>query len=116
MADTVTGTADKPVTEMGELDNRKSSGGGMGVDAAVLAEAIRYEHSLTFREAVKLYPAAIAWSAFVSIGVIMLAFDPQLLGNFFAMPQFTKDFGYMHEGEVCRSPSPHLCVRSEPGC
>jgi len=90
--------AEKAVTETAEVDNRKSSG---GVDPAALAEAIRYEHSLSFREAVKLYPAAIAWSAFVSIGVIMLAFDPQLLGNFFAMPQFTKDFGYLHDGEVC---------------
>ena len=88
---------DKGVAEMTEADNRKTSG---GVDPAALAEAIRYEHSLTFREAVKLYPAAIAWSAFVSIGVIMLAFDPQLLGNFFAMPQFTKDFGYLHDEDV----------------
>ncbi len=65
---------------------------------ATLAAAIQYEHSLTFWEAVKLYPAAIGWSAFVSLGVIMLAFDPQLLGNFAAMNQFTSDFGYLFEG------------------
>lgn len=58
------------------------------VDDGALAEAIAFEHNLTLSEALKLYPAAIAWSAFVSIGVIMLAFDPQLLGNLYATPQF----------------------------
>ncbi|KAK1477746.1 sugar porter family MFS transporter [Colletotrichum abscissum] len=69
-----------------------------GADDAALAEAIRLEHNLTFSQAVKLYPAAIGWSAFVSIGVIMLAFDPQLLGNLYATPQFQRDFGYEYEG------------------
>lgn len=63
------------------------------------ALAIRAEHNLTFTEACKLYPAAIGWSAFVSLGVIMLAFDPQLLGNLYATPQFCRDFGYLYEGE-----------------
>ena len=58
------------------------------VDDAALAEAIAFEHNLTLSQALKLYPKAIAWSAFVSIGVIMLAFDPQLLGNLYATPQF----------------------------
>lgn len=71
-------------------------------DELALAEAIRREHALTFRQAIALYPQAMAWSAFVSIGVIMLAFDPQLLGNLFATPQFQKDFGYEFEGEVSR--------------
>ena len=65
-----------------------------------LAEAIQVEHNLSFREAVRLYPAAIGWSAFVSMGVIMLAFDPQLLGNLFAMTQFQNDFGYEFQGQV----------------
>ena len=77
-----------------------------GVDDAALAEAIAFEHNLTLTEAVKLYPAAIAWSGFVSIGVIMLAFDPQLLGNLYATPQFQMDFGYMYEGEVCYTSNP----------
>lgn len=68
--------------------------------AITLDEIVRREHSLGFVAAVKLYPAAVAWSMFVSIGVVMLAFDPQLLGNFFAMPQFQKDFGYLYDGEV----------------
>ncbi|KAI0136815.1 sugar porter family MFS transporter [Xylariales sp. AK1849] len=70
-----------------------------GAGDAAVAEAIHQEHELTFFEAVKLYPAAVGWSAFVSIGVIMLAFDPQLLGNLYATPQFQRDFGYEYEGE-----------------
>ncbi|KAK3337564.1 putative maltose permease [Cercophora scortea] len=65
----------------------------------VLDEAVKFEHSLTFFQACKLYPSAIGWSAFVSLGVIMLAFDPQLLGNLYAMPQFQQDFGYLYDGQ-----------------
>lgn len=74
--------------------------GVIAESAAVLTEAIQQEHELTFMEAVKLYPSAVGWSAFVSIGVIMLAFDPQLLGNLYATPQFQRDFGYEYNGEV----------------
>lgn len=63
------------------------------------ALAIQAEHELTFRQACALYPAAIGWSVFVSLGVIMLAFDPQLLGNLYATPQFCRDFGYLYNGE-----------------
>ena len=37
-----------------------------------VAEAIAIEHTLTFWEAVKLYPKAIGWSMYFSLGVIML--------------------------------------------
>lgn len=71
-----------------------------GVEDTALAEAIRLEHNLSFSQAIRLYPTAIGWSAFVSLGVIMLAFDPQLLGNLYATPQFQRDFGYEYEGSV----------------
>lgn len=80
--------------------NPAHDGSKHGTDEAVIAEAIHQEHQLSFMEAVKLYPTAVGWSAFVSIGVIMLAFDPQLLGNLYATPQFQRDFGYEFEGEV----------------
>ncbi|RYP75332.1 hypothetical protein DL771_002428 [Monosporascus sp. 5C6A] len=65
----------------------------------VAAEAVQQEHDLTLWQALKLYPTAVAWSLFVSLGVIMLAFDPQIVGSMYAMPQFQKDFGYEHNGE-----------------
>ena len=58
------------------------------------------EVHLTFRQGLRLHAKAIAWSAYVSIGVIMLAFDPQLLGNLYAIQQFADDFGNLVDGEV----------------
>jgi MFS transporter, SP family, general alpha glucoside:H+ symporter len=55
------------------------------------------EHRMTFLEGLKLYPAAVGWSMFFSIGIIMCAFDPQLLGSLYATPAFQKDFGYLFE-------------------
>lgn len=74
------------------------------IGAIALVEGIHSEQELTFPQALRLYPAAIGWSAFVSLGVIMLAFDPQLLGNLYATPQFQRDFGYEYEGSVSLSP------------
>ncbi|KAF2017508.1 sugar transporter [Aaosphaeria arxii CBS 175.79] len=68
-------------------------------NAEEVREAIEVEHTLTFWQAVKFYPKAIGWSMYFSLGVIMLSFDPQLLGNLYAMPAFQKDFGYVYEGE-----------------
>ncbi|KAK7977917.1 maltose permease [Apiospora saccharicola] len=85
------------MTKIDPADDPKR--GGATTDHVVLTEAIQHEHSLEFWQAVKLYPAAVGWSMFVSIGVIMLAFDPQLLGNLYATPQFAADFGYKYEGE-----------------
>ncbi|EXJ71374.1 uncharacterized protein A1O5_05181 [Cladophialophora psammophila CBS 110553] len=56
------------------------------------------EHGHSFWEAARLYPAAVGWSLFFSIGVIMCAFDPQLLGQLYATPAFQRDFGYLYEG------------------
>ncbi|KAI7675281.1 hypothetical protein KC319_g4603, partial [Hortaea werneckii] len=61
-------------------------------------EATENEHKLSFIEAIKLYPKAVAWSVFFSLGVIMTAFDPQLLGNLYAAPAFQRDFGYFYDG------------------
>jgi hypothetical protein len=76
--------------------------GGIKVGAVAGEEArlaTAQEHSLTFREAVRLYPKAIGWSLFFSLGIIMTAFDPQLLGQLFATPKFQRDFGYKFNGE-----------------
>ncbi|KAK5073701.1 hypothetical protein LTR51_004282 [Lithohypha guttulata] len=69
-----------------------------GLNADARQAAIR-EYNLTFVEAVKAYPTAIAWAVFFSLGVIMAAFDPQLIGNLYATPAFRRDFGYLYNGE-----------------
>lgn len=40
----------------------------INAEAIIAREA---EHSLSFREAIALYPAAVGWSLFFSLGVIM---------------------------------------------
>ncbi|XMA12852.1 hypothetical protein WAI453_005643 [Rhynchosporium graminicola] len=62
-------------------------------------QATEVEHQMGFFEATKLYPGAVGWSIFFSLGIIMTAFDPQLLGGMYATPSFQKDFGYLFEGE-----------------
>jgi MFS transporter, SP family, general alpha glucoside:H+ symporter len=56
------------------------------------------EHKMSVWESLKTYPTAAAWSIFFSLGTIMTAFDPQLLGNLYATPAFQRDFGYMYKG------------------
>lgn len=75
-----------------------TEGGTKGIGSEA-AQAIAAEHQMTFFEAVKLYPGAVGWSIFFSLGIIMTAFDPQLLGNLYATPAFQKDFGYLYKGE-----------------
>lgn len=79
-----------------------------------LLEAIRAEHQMGFLQALRLYPKAVGWSAYVSLGVIMLAFDPQLIGNLYAMPQFQKDFGYPSGEEVSRASCNLINNKSTP--
>ena len=79
------------------------------------AEAVDQEHALGFREAIKLYPSAVGWSLFVSIGVIMLAFDPQIVGSMYAMPQFQKDFGYKSEDGQVQAYHTCYCDSHAPG-
>lgn len=51
------------------------------IAGAEAREATEHEHNLSVLEAFKLYPTAIGWSFFFSLGIIMTAFDPQLLGE-----------------------------------
>ena|ERR1700712_3300432 len=61
-------------------------------------QATDAEHNMTPWQALKTYPTAAAWSVFFSLGTIMTAFDPQLLGNLYATPAFQRDFGYKYQG------------------
>jgi hypothetical protein len=44
----------------------------LSINAEEVREAIEAEHTLTFWEAAKLYPKAVGWSCYFSLGVIML--------------------------------------------
>ncbi|KAK4496491.1 hypothetical protein PRZ48_012471 [Zasmidium cellare] len=62
----------------------------LSVDAK---DATEKEHHMTLRQALKLYPKAIAWSIFLSSAVAMEGYDIVLIASFFAFPPFTKQFG-----------------------
>lgn len=55
--------------------------------------ATEKERHMTFREGVRLYPKAIAFSFCLSLAVIMEGYDTDLIGNFYALPQFSKKYG-----------------------
>lgn len=55
--------------------------------------ATEVEHQLTTREAFKVYKKAVFWSVIVSMGIIMDSYDSQLMGNFYALPEFQRQFG-----------------------
>lgn len=52
--------------------------------------------NLSSLDAAMLYWKAIGWTVFFSLGVVMLAFDPMLLGNLYAMPAFQREFGIVY--------------------
>jgi SP family general alpha glucoside:H+ symporter-like MFS transporter len=78
-----------------DMENKDVSVKEIGAQAR---HATELEHTMTFFEGLKLYPTSVAWSIFFSLGVIMTAFDPQLLGSLYATPAFQRDFGYLFEG------------------
>ena|ERR1700722_4567476 len=68
----------------------------LGLQSQVAAEN---EHSLTVLQSLRAYRPAVFWSLFFCVGQMMTSFDPQLLGNLFAMPAFQRDFGYLYKGQ-----------------
>lgn len=60
----------------GETTGKLSS-----INAEEVREAIDLEHALSFRDAIALYPRAIGWSVYFSLGVIMLGKHTHLPHN-----------------------------------
>ena len=55
--------------------------------------ANRIEHRMTFLEAIQLYPKAIAWSALISLAIIMEGYDTALINSFYAFQEFLRTYG-----------------------
>ncbi|ETN39606.1 uncharacterized protein HMPREF1541_05832 [Cyphellophora europaea CBS 101466] len=51
------------------------------------------EHELTIRDAIRLYPKAIAFSIIFSTAVVMEGYDLSLMGSFFGLPPFRNFYG-----------------------
>jgi SP family general alpha glucoside:H+ symporter-like MFS transporter len=57
-------------------------------------KATATEHELGYWEAFKIYRKGAFWSMFISLSIIMRAYDIEISGNFYALPAFQKAFGY----------------------
>jgi len=62
-------------------------------DVNNLDGAIANERQLSFRDTLRLWPKAIMFSFVISLAVIMEGYDTNLLGNFYAFPEFKNRFG-----------------------
>ncbi|KAK9453088.1 putative alpha-glucoside transport protein [Dipodascopsis uninucleata] len=61
-------------------------------------KAAEREHALGIVDALKAYPYAVLWSFIVSMTIIMEGYDTNLIGNFFAYPQFKEYYGNYYPG------------------
>jgi hypothetical protein len=63
------------------------------------------EHKMRPWEAVKLYRRGAFWSMFISLSIIMRAYDIEIMGNFYALPAFQEHFGIFYEGHGYQIPA-----------
>ncbi|KAK3366522.1 alpha glucoside transporter [Podospora didyma] len=63
------------------------------------------EREANFSQACKLYPAAIAWSTFMSLGAVIVSFHSEILEHLYSMPTFRQDFGFSSEDGYIISPA-----------
>jgi MFS family permease len=61
-------------------------------------DATAIEHTLSIKQALRVYSPAIVWTILFSLGNVMVGFDPQLTGTLIAIPEFQKQYGHMYDG------------------
>lgn len=64
------------------------------------------EHELGTWEALKIYRKGAFWSMFISLSIIMRAYDIEISGNFYALPAFQQHFGFPVPGHGYQIPAP----------
>lgn len=69
-------------------------------------DANNTEHSLSFTQAIKLYPKAVAWSVMMSGALVMDGYDLKLIGSLFAQPAFSKAYGHKLPNGTYQIPAP----------
>jgi SP family general alpha glucoside:H+ symporter-like MFS transporter len=63
------------------------------------------EHELSTWDAVKIYRKGEFWSMFISVSIIMRAYDIEISGNFYALPAFQEHFGFPVAGHGYQIPA-----------
>ncbi|KAF5005439.1 hypothetical protein FDECE_8104 [Fusarium decemcellulare] len=69
------------------------------VHHAEASAATDREHTLTFRDALRLYPKAIGFSLLFSTAIIMEGYDLALIGSFYGYKSFRDKYGNEPDGE-----------------
>jgi SP family general alpha glucoside:H+ symporter-like MFS transporter len=69
-------------------------------------DATEQEHSMSFMQAVKLYPKAVGWSMLLSTAIVMEGYDVVLLSSFYALPQFNQKYGVIAADGEYTIPAP----------
>ena len=72
------------------------------------------EHELGTWEAVKIYRKGAFWSMFISLSIIMRAYDIEIMGNFYALPAFQQHFGTFYEGHGYQIPAAWVSFNDAP--
>jgi SP family general alpha glucoside:H+ symporter-like MFS transporter len=69
-------------------------------------QATDNEHKMTLKQALKLYPKAVAWSMLFSTAILMEGYDVALLSSFYALPQFNEKYGALADDGAYTIPAP----------
>ncbi|KAN0090028.1 putative MFS maltose permease [Hyaloscypha variabilis] len=64
------------------------------------------EHSMSFKQALRLYPKAVGWSILLSTAIVMEGYDVVLLNSFYGLPQFNKKYGVLTSDGTYTVPAP----------
>lgn len=100
-----TGPSLQPETEKGN-ENVDMGNGKMDALSRQMANRGRAtEHELGNWEAFVIYRKGALWSMFISLSIIMRAYDIEISGNFFALPAFQQRFGVYYEGHGWQIPA-----------
>jgi MFS transporter, SP family, general alpha glucoside:H+ symporter len=73
--------------------NLAASDNGQMIFSRNALAAAQSEHAMTLRQGLYLYPKAIAWSAAISLAIIMEGYDTALVSTFYAFKEFQRSYG-----------------------
>ena len=76
-----------------QLEGAEATGKLAEINAEMARSGNQQEHRLGYWEAFKLYRRGAFWSMFISLSIIMRAYDIEISGNFYALPAFQEHFG-----------------------
>lgn len=78
---------------------------GEVLDSELANRGTATEHDLGNWEALMIYRKGAFWSMFISLSIIMRAYDIEISGNFYALPSFQEHFGVYYPGHGYQIPA-----------